>query len=42
MNNALEGINRLDEGNDLISILEDKEAENTQSEQERKKKNLKN
>ena len=39
MKNSLKEINRLDEAEDQISSLEDKIAENTQSEQE-KEKNL--
>ena len=42
MNNALERINsRLDEAEDPKSDLEDKVAENTQSEQQKKEKVLK-
>ena len=43
MKNTLEGINStLDEAEDLISILEGKVAENTQSEQEQEKRTQEN
>ena len=43
MKNTLEGFNsRLDEAEDQISKVEDKVAENTQTEQQKEKKNFKN